>query len=114
MLLPLSNYGLKAMSMSFLIPQSSPVIWRGLMVMKALEQLLFQVYWGKDDIDVLVIDMPPGTGDTQLSLVQNVVVDGVVQVTTPQMVSVNVVRRGIEMWKKVKVPVRCFGGYYCF
>jgi len=73
-LLPLTNYGVKAMSMGFLVPESSPVVWRGLMVMKALQQLLHEVDWG--GLDVLVLDLPPGTGDTQLTITQQVVLDG--------------------------------------
>lgn len=73
-LLPLTNYGIKAMSMGFLVPDSSPIVWRGLMVMKALQQLLHDVDWG--GLDVLVLDLPPGTGDTQLTITQQVVVDG--------------------------------------
>lgn len=73
-LIPLTNYGVKCMSMGFLVDQSAPVVWRGLMVMKALQQLLHQVEWG--GLDLLVIDMPPGTGDVQLTISQQVVVDG--------------------------------------
>jgi ATP-binding protein involved in chromosome partitioning len=71
---PLMNYGLKAMSMGFLVPSESAVVWRGLMVMKALQQLLHDVDWGT--LDVLVIDMPPGTGDTQLTITQQIFLDG--------------------------------------
>jgi ATP-binding protein involved in chromosome partitioning len=73
-LIPLTNYGVKCMSMGFLVDQDAPVVWRGLMVMKALQQLLHQVEWG--NLDLLVIDMPPGTGDVQLTISQQVVVDG--------------------------------------
>jgi ATP-binding protein involved in chromosome partitioning len=73
-LIPLSNYGLKAMSMGFLVPSESAIVWRGLMVMKALQQLLHEVDWG--GLDVLVIDMPPGTGDTQLTITQQIFLDG--------------------------------------
>ena len=74
LLLPLTNYGLKAMSMGFLVGEESPVVWRGLMVMKALQQLLHEVDWG--GLDVLVLDMPPGTGDTQLTITQQIKLDG--------------------------------------
>ena len=73
-LLPLSNYGVKTMSMGYLVGEDAPVVWRGLMVMKALQQLLHEVDWG--GLDVLVLDLPPGTGDTQLSITQQVVLDG--------------------------------------
>eukprot|EP00126_Sphaerothecum_destruens_P014973 Sdes_comp8877_c0_seq1m270 len=79
---PLLNYGVKCMSMGFLVDPQKPVVWRGLMVMKAIQQLLFDVAWGP--LDVLIIDMPPGTGDTQLSVCQLVPVSGVVIVSTPQ------------------------------
>lgn len=73
-LLPLSNYGVKSMSMGYLVDDAAPVVWRGLMVMKALQQLLHEVDWG--GLDVLVLDLPPGTGDTQLTITQQIVLDG--------------------------------------
>ncbi len=73
-LVPLSNYGVKTMSMGYLVGEDAPVVWRGLMVMKALQQLLHEVAWG--GLDVLVLDLPPGTGDTQLTVAQQVVLDG--------------------------------------
>jgi len=73
-LLPLSNYGVKSMSMGYLVGEDAPVVWRGLMVMKALQQLLHEVDWG--GLDVLVLDLPPGTGDTQLTITQQIVLDG--------------------------------------
>lgn len=73
-LLPLSNYGVKSMSMGYLVAEEAPVVWRGLMVMKALQQLLHDVEWG--GLDVLVLDLPPGTGDTQLTITQQVQLDG--------------------------------------
>lgn len=73
-LVPMTNYGVKTMSMGYLVPEESPVVWRGPMVMKAIQQLLHEVDWG--GIDVLVLDMPPGTGDTQLTISQQVVLDG--------------------------------------
>lgn len=80
-LLPLSNYGVKTMSMGYLVGEDAPVVWRGLMVMKALQQLLHEVEWG--GLDVLVLDLPPGTGDTQLSITQQIVLDGMQ--TTPSL-----------------------------
>ena len=73
-LLPLTNYGVKTMSMGFLVDEKAPVVWRGLMVMKALQQLLHEVDWG--GLDVLVLDLPPGTGDTQLTITQQIKLDG--------------------------------------
>lgn len=73
-LVPLTNYGLKSMSMGYLVPEKAPVVWRGLMAMKALQQLLHEVEWG--GLDVLVLDMPPGTGDVQLTITQQINVDG--------------------------------------
>lgn len=73
-LLPLSNYGVKTMSMGYLVGEDAPVVWRGMMVMKALQQLLHEVDWG--GLDVLVLDLPPGTGDTQLSITQQIFLDG--------------------------------------
>ena len=73
-IIPLTNYGLKAMSMGFLVPADHAIVWRGLMVMKALQQLLHDVDWG--GLDILVIDMPPGTGDTQLTITQQIFLDG--------------------------------------
>lgn len=73
-LVPMSNYGVKSMSMGYLVGEEAPVVWRGLMVMKALQQLLHEVEWG--GLDVLVLDLPPGTGDTQLTITQQIVVDG--------------------------------------
>ncbi|GAB6033150.1 hypothetical protein CHUAL_012759 [Chamberlinius hualienensis] len=100
---PLINYGVKCMSMGFLIDEKSPVVWRGLMVMSAIEKLLRQVAWGP--LDLLIIDMPPGTGDVQLSISQNIVVSGAVIVTTPQELAVIDARKGAEMFKKVGIPV---------
>ncbi|KND05094.1 uncharacterized protein SPPG_00768 [Spizellomyces punctatus DAOM BR117] len=102
LLRPLTNYGVKCMSMGFLIDRDAPIVWRGLMVMKALEQLLRQVEWG---VDVLVVDMPPGTGDTQLTVSQSVVVDGAVIVSTPQDVALADVRKGVNMFRKVGIPI---------
>lgn len=89
--------------MGFLVGEEAPVVWRGLMVMKALQQLLHQVEWG--DLDLLVIDMPPGTGDTQLTITQQIPLSGVVIVSTPQDIALIDARKGVNMFKKVDVPV---------
>lgn len=91
------------MSMGFLVNKKSPVIWRGLMVMSALDKLIRQVAWGP--LDYLIVDTPPGTGDTHLSLVQNVPVAGVLLVTTPQKAALDVTRRGALMYQKLNVPL---------
>ncbi|RYP80275.1 hypothetical protein DL770_006303 [Monosporascus sp. CRB-9-2] len=101
--LPLSNYGVKTMSMGYLVGEEAPVVWRGLMVMKALQQLLHEVDWG--GLDILVLDLPPGTGDTQLSVTQQVVLDGSLIVTTPHTLAVKDAVKGINMFKKVNVPL---------
>ncbi|KAL2718795.1 iron-sulfur protein NUBPL [Vespula squamosa] len=100
---PLVNYGIKCMSMGFLIDEKSPVVWRGLMVMSALDKLLHQVAWAP--LDCLIIDTPPGTGDTHLSLIQNIFITGVLLVTTPQKAALNVTRRGAKMFEKLNVPI---------
>nr|XP_033808919.1 iron-sulfur protein NUBPL isoform X1 [Geotrypetes seraphini] len=100
---PLVNYGIACMSIGFLIEETAPVVWRGLMVMSAIEKLLRQVDWGK--LDYLVIDMPPGTGDVQLSISQNIPISGAVIVSTPQDIALLDARRGAEMFRKVNVPV---------
>ncbi|KAI5922480.1 P-loop containing nucleoside triphosphate hydrolase protein [Camillea tinctor] len=102
-LLPLSNYGVKTMSMGYLVGEDAPVVWRGLMVMKALQQLLHEVDWG--GLDVLVLDLPPGTGDTQLTITQQIVLDGSIIVTTPHTLAVKDAVKGINMFKKVNVPL---------
>ncbi|KAK9465871.1 P-loop containing nucleoside triphosphate hydrolase protein [Lipomyces arxii] len=103
-LIPLANYGITAMSMGFLLPTAdAPIVWRGLMVMKALQQLLHDVAW--DNLDYLVLDMPPGTGDVQLTITQQVIVDGAVIVSTPQDIALLDAVKGINMFKKVDVPV---------
>ncbi|KAI5369679.1 Putative iron-sulfur protein NUBPL [Septoria linicola] len=102
-LIPLTAYGVKAMSMGFLVPQESPIAWRGLMLQKAMTQLLFEVAWPK--LDVLVIDLPPGTGDVQLTLTQSVELDGAAIVSTPQDLALRDAVRGVAMFEKVKVPI---------
>ncbi|MCP4290936.1 MAG: Mrp/NBP35 family ATP-binding protein [bacterium] len=100
---PIKSHGLQVMSMGMLMPPDQAVIWRGPLVMSAIKQFLQDVLW--TDLDFLVIDMPPGTGDAQLTLVQTVPLNGVVMVTTPQEVALADVRRGITMFVKVDVPV---------
>jgi len=102
-MLPLNNFGVKTMSVGFLVGPDSPVILRGLMVMQWIERLLYKVRW--DPLDILVIDTPPGTGDTQLSLSQNVPISGAVIVSTPQDLSLIDAKRGAQMFEKVQVPV---------
>ena len=102
-LIPLENHGIKLMSMGFLLQDDQPVIWRGPMIMRTIQQFISQVLWG--DLDYLIVDLPPGTGDAQISLCQTVPLDGGVIVTTPQEASLGVVRKGIEMFKKVNVPI---------
>lgn len=91
------------MSMGFLIDDKSPVIWRGLMVMSAIDKLLRQVAW--NPLDYLVIDTPPGTGDTHLSIIQNLPVAGALLVTTPQKAALEVTRRGANMFKRLNIPI---------
>ncbi len=100
---PLMNYGLQTMSAGFLVDEEEPMIWRGAMVTQALEQLLRDTEW--KDLDYLVVDMPPGTGDVQLTLAQRVKVAGAVIVTTPQDVALRDAVRGLKMFEKVGVPV---------
>jgi ATP-binding protein involved in chromosome partitioning len=100
---PLRAHGLEAMSIGFLVDDQQPMAWRGPMVTSALNQLLTQTRWG--DLDYLVVDMPPGTGDIQLTLAQRVPVSGAVIVTTPQDIALADARKGLEMFQKVHVPV---------
>ncbi|MEJ2593059.1 MAG: iron-sulfur cluster carrier protein ApbC [Candidatus Thiodiazotropha sp.] len=100
---PMVGYGLQAMSIGFLIDEETPMIWRGPMVTQALEQLLNDTNWA--DLDYLVVDLPPGTGDTQLTLAQKVPVSGAVIVTTPQDIALLDARKGLKMFEKVEVPV---------
>ena len=102
-LLPMRNWGIVCMSMGFLVPQDTPMIWRGPMVMSALEQMLRDVEWG--ELDVLVVDMPPGTGDAQLTMAQRVPLTGAVIVSTPQDIALLDARKGLNMFRKVDVPV---------
>jgi ATP-binding protein involved in chromosome partitioning len=100
---PIQRYGLTVMSIGFLIEEETPMIWRGPMVMSALTQMLREVEWG--ELDVMVVDMPPGTGDAQLTMAQQVPLKGAVIVSTPQDLALIDARRGIAMFKRVNVPV---------
>ena len=100
---PMNSYHLQAMSIGFLVDEESPMIWRGPMVTQALEQLLKDTQW--DDLDYLIIDMPPGTGDTQLTLAQKVPVSGSIIVTTPQDIALLDARKAYKMFEKVEIPV---------
>ena len=100
---PMERYGVKAMSMGFLVEEDTPMIWRGPMVMSALTQLLREVAWG--ELDILVVDMPPGTGDAQLTMAQQVPLAGAVIVSTPQDLALIDARKGLNMFRRVDVPV---------
>lgn len=100
---PLHGWGIPCMSMGFLVPEDTPMIWRGPMVMSALEQMLRDVEWG--ELDVLVVDMPPGTGDAQLTMAQRVPLAGAVIVSTPQDIALLDARKGLNMFRRVDVPV---------
>jgi ATP-binding protein involved in chromosome partitioning len=102
-LIPMEGYGLKVMSIGFLVEEETPMIWRGPMVMSALTQMLREVEWG--ELDVMVVDMPPGTGDAQLTMAQQVPLRGAVIVSTPQDLALVDARRGIAMFRRVNVPV---------
>lgn len=102
-IIPMKAYGLKVMSMSFLVGEDTPVIWRGPMVITALTQMLRDVEW--ENLDVLVVDMPPGTGDAQLTMAQQVPLSGAVIVSTPQDLALIDARKGINMFKKVEIPI---------
>ncbi|MBT5050837.1 MAG: Mrp/NBP35 family ATP-binding protein [Rhodospirillaceae bacterium] len=100
---PIEKYGLKCMSIGFMVPADTPMIWRGPMVMGALEQMMGDVEWGP--LDVLIVDMPPGTGDAQLTMAQRVALAGAVIVSTPQDLALLDARKGLNMFKRVEVPV---------
>jgi ATP-binding protein involved in chromosome partitioning len=102
-MIPLARFGLAIMSIGFLVEEETAMVWRGPMVMSAITQMLRDVAWGT--LDVLVVDMPPGTGDAQLTLAQNVPLKGAVIVSTPQDLALIDARRGIAMFHKVNVPV---------
>ena len=100
---PLESYGIKVMSIGFLVAEDQPIVWRGPMVMGALQQMLDDVIWG--ELDVLIVDMPPGTGDAQLTMSQKVPLAGAVIVSTPQDIALLDARKGLNMFRKVDVPV---------
>jgi len=113
-MIPLEAWGLKAMSIGFLVDPQTAMIWRGPMVMGALEQMMGQVAWGA--LDVLVVDMPPGTGDAQLTMAQKVALTGAIIVSTPQDIALADARRGVQMFEKTRVPVLGLienMSYYC-
>ena len=99
----LEAYGLKAMSIGFVVDEATPVIWRGPMVMSALQQMMHEISWG--DLDVMEVDMPPGTGDAQLTMAQQVPLSGAVIVSTPQDLALIDARKGLNMFKRVNVPI---------
>jgi ATP-binding protein involved in chromosome partitioning len=103
MIVPIENFGVRTMSMGFLVDEDTPVVWRGPMIMKTIQQFAQNVNWG--ELEILVVDLPPGTGDAQLSLVQTIPLDGAVIITTPQPAASNVARRGARMFDKVSVPL---------
>jgi ATP-binding protein involved in chromosome partitioning len=100
---PMENYGVKCMSIGFLVPEDTPMIWRGPMVMSAIQQMLRDVAWG--ELDIMIVDMPPGTGDAQLTMAQQVALAGAVIVSTPQDIALIDARKGLAMFQKVDVPV---------
>lgn len=102
-MIPLQAWGVSCMSIGFLVDEETPMIWRGPMVMGALEQMMGQVEWG--ELDILVVDMPPGTGDAQLTMAQRVALTGAVIVSTPQDIALIDARRGVRMFERTKVPV---------
>jgi ATP-binding protein involved in chromosome partitioning len=102
-MIPVSRFGLAVMSIGFLVDEETPMIWRGPMVMSAITQMLRDVEWGA--LDVMVVDMPPGTGDAQLTLAQQVPLQGAIIVSTPQDLSLIDARRGLAMFTRVNVPV---------
>lgn len=102
-IIPLENYGVKLMSLGFIASEDTPVIWRGPIVGKMIQQFISEVKWGS--LDYLVVDLPPGTGDAQLTIAQTVHLTGAVIVTTPQDVALEDVRRSIEMFRRVDVPI---------
>lgn len=103
LILPVKNYDISTISMGLLVDEETPVVWRGPMIMKTIKQFAENVNWG--ELEILIIDLPPGTGDAQLSLTQTIPLDGAVIVTTPQKVASEVSRRGARMFEKVNVPL---------
>ena len=102
-LTPIDQYGVQCMSIGFLVDEETPMIWRGPMVTSAIKTFTQKVLW--NDLDFIIVDMPPGTGDTQLTFAQEIKVDGAIIVSTPQEIALSDVKRGIRMFDKLKVPV---------
>lgn len=102
-IIPLESHGIKVMSMGFLIDEDTPVVWRGPMIQKTINQFINNVKWG--DLEIIVVDLPPGTGDAQLSLVQTIPLKGAIIVTTPQLAATQVAKRGARMLEKTNVPL---------
>ena len=102
-IIPLESHGIKVMSMGFLIDEDTPVVWRGPMIQKTINQFINNVIWG--DLEIIVVDLPPGTGDAQLSLVQTIALKGAIIVTTPQLAATQVAKRGARMLEKTNVPL---------
>ena len=102
-LVPINQYGIQCMSIGFLVDEETPMIWRGPMVTSAIKTFTQKVLW--NDLDFIIVDMPPGTGDTQLTFAQEIKVDGAIIVSTPQEIALSDVKRGIRMFDKLKVPV---------
>ena len=102
-MIPVEQYGVQCMSIGFLVEEETPMIWRGPMVTSAIKTFTQKVLW--KDLDYIIVDMPPGTGDTQLTFAQEIKVDGVIIVSTPQDVALMDVKRGIKMFDKLKVPI---------
>ena len=114
-ILPLRNYGVTVMSMGFMLEENQSVVWRGPMLMSALQQMLFQVQWGR--LDDLIVDLPPGTGDVQLTLCQKTKVDGAIIVSTPQDIALLDARKALDMFRKLETPllgiIENMSGYVC-
>lgn len=102
-LIPIQRYGIKMMSLGFLVEEGAAVVWRGPMLFKAMDQFLRDVVWG--ELDYLIVDLPPGTGDVQLSLAQKVPMTGAIMVSTPQNISLIDVKKAIDMWQRVQIPI---------
>ena len=102
-LVPIEQYGIQCMSIGFLVDEETPMIWRGPMVTSAIKTFTQKVLW--NDLDFIIVDMPPGTGDTQLTFAQEIKVDGIIIVSTPQEIALSDVKRGIRMFDKLKVPI---------
>lgn len=100
---PIVRYGMKLMSIGFMVAENAAVVWRGPMLFKALDQFLRDVHWG--ELDYLVVDLPPGTGDVQLTLAQSVPMSGAITVTTPQNIALIDVKKAIDMWERLKIPL---------